>query len=236
MSRSMLVRMSLVLGLGLVVGVAWAQPGDAPSGERGQRTRRGMGPGMFPGGGLMLLRLEQVQKELNLSDEQKQKIKELRPGRPSDGQRPSPEEMQTRMEQMRKKVAEILKPEQLARLKQIELQVQGAAALGNPEIVKTLAITDDQRAKLKTIGDEAGEKARKIFGSMRDLSPEERDAKRTENQGKMREIAKDAMEKSLAVLTPEQREKFEKMKGKKIDIDFSALRRRPERSAPKQVD
>ena len=58
-----------------------------------------------------------------------------------------------------------------------------------------------------------------------------------ENQGKLRQIQKDLMEKALAVLTSEQREKFEKLQGKKIDLDFSALmRQRPERPAPKKID
>jgi Spy/CpxP family protein refolding chaperone len=199
--------------------------------------RRGMGPG----GGLFLLRLDQVQKELNLSDEQKEKIKELAknlmPGRPPEGQRPSREDRQAMIEKTRKKLAEILKPEQMERFKQIEIQVQGAAALMDPEVAKTLAITEDQKAKLKALRDEAGEKIRKIFDSMRDLSPEEREAKRTENQEKMRQMQKEVMEKALAVLTSDQREKFEKMKGKKFDLDFSALMRpRPERPAPKKVD
>ncbi len=202
-----------------------------------------MGRGMMgPGGGMfVLLRLEQVQKELNLSDEQKEKIKELAkemmPGRPSEGQAPSPEDRRAMMEKVQKKLAEILKPEQLERLKQIQLQAQGAAALGNPEVVKTLGITDDQRAKLKTLRDEADGKRRELIGSMRDLSREERREKMAENQEKIRQIQKELMEKALAVLTPEQREKFEKLQGKKIDLDFSALmRQRPERPAPKKID
>jgi Spy/CpxP family protein refolding chaperone len=235
MSRSMLVRTSLVLGLMLVVGVAWAQPGG------GRGMRRGMGPGMGPGGGLFLLRLDQVQKELNLTDDQKEKIKtltqDLMPGRPPEGQAPSREERQARMEKARKALADILKPEQMERFKQIEIQVQGAAALMNPDIAKTLAITDDQKAKLKAIGDETREKMQKLFESMRDLSRDEREAKRTENQKAIRELGKEAMDKSLAVLTSEQRDKFEKMKGKKFDLDFSALmRQRPNRPAPRAVD
>ena len=58
-----------------------------------------------------------------------------------------------------------------------------------------------------------------------------------ENQGKLRQIQKDLMEKALAVLTSEQREKFEKLQGKKIDLDFSALmRQRPEQPAPKKIN
>jgi Spy/CpxP family protein refolding chaperone len=194
---------------------------------------------MEAGGGLLgLLRLEQVQKELNLSDQQKEKLKglgrEARPERPADGGDLTPEERQQkldefrkkareRMEKIEKRLAEILKPEQLERLKQIRLQATGAAALADPQVVKALGITDDQRAKLKKLYDGAGEKRRELRGSMRDLSPDEREAKRAENQKKIRQIEKELMDKALEVLTPEQREKFEKMKGKKFDLDFSAL-------------
>ena len=199
--------------------------------------RPGMGRGMMgPGGGIVgLLRLEQVQKELNLSDEQKEKIKdlakEMRPPRRSEGEAPSPEERQAMMEKTQKKLAEILKPEQLQRFKEIRLQAMGPAALGNPEVVKTLGITDNQR-KLKTLRDDFNEKRRETHrfdsGSLR----EEQTAKMAENQKKMRQMEKELMEKALAVLTPEQREKFDKLQGKKIDLDFSALMRRPERPAP----
>ena len=244
MLRLPLAWVSLVLGMALVVGLAQAQPGDTPpSGEGGQRMPPGMGRGMMgPGGGLfVLLHLPQVQKELNLSDQQQEKIhalaKEMMPVRPSEGQALSPEERQAMIEKAQKKLAEILKPEQLQRLKEIQFQAMGVAALGNPEVVKALGITDDQQAKLKTLRDEAAEKGRKLFGSMRYLSREEQEAKRAENQEKIRQIRKELMEKALAVLTPEQRQKFEKLQGKKFDLDFSALmRQRREPSAPKKID
>jgi Spy/CpxP family protein refolding chaperone len=247
MLRLPLACVSLAVGVVLVAGQAFAQRGDnPPSGERGQRMGRGM---MEPGGNVLgLLRMEKVQKELKLSDEQKEKIgelaKEMRPGRPADGDSLTPEERRAKMDELRKKarekvekrLAEILKPEQLERMKQIHVQAMGAAALGNSDVVKALGITDDQRGKLKTLRDEAGEKGRELFGSMRDLSPEEQKAKMSENHKKMREIAGELMEKSLAVLTPEQREKFEKMKGKKFDMDFSAPQPPRERPARRRID
>jgi Spy/CpxP family protein refolding chaperone len=210
---------------------------------------RGM---MEPGGGMLgLLRLEQVQKELKLTDQQKEKLKglgrDMGPGRRSDWGDMTPEERREKMEEMRKqnaekiqkRLAEVLKPEQLERLKQIHLQTMGAAALTSPEVVKALGIKDDQRAKLKTLRDDAQTKRQELFRSGADLSPDERAAKMAENQKKMRQIEKDLMTKALEVLTPEQREKFEKMKGKKFDLDFSAMmppRQRPERPAPQKVD
>ena len=54
--------------------------------------------------------------------------------------------MQAMQEDMLKKLGEILLPKQLERLKQIQLQVEGAMALSNPDVVKALNITDDQQA------------------------------------------------------------------------------------------
>ena len=126
-------------------------------------------------------------------------------------------------EKAQKEIAEILKPEQLQRLKQIEIQVLGAAALMTPEVVKALNITDDQQAKLKTIHYEAVGKRQELMGSLQGLSREEMMAKRAESREKLRQIEKETLEKALAALTPEQREKFEKLKGKKLEVDLSTL-------------
>jgi hypothetical protein len=51
----------------------------------------------------------------------------------------------------RKAAAEILKPEQARRLKQIELQIQGLYALRSEEVAKDLKLTDDQKDKIKGV-------------------------------------------------------------------------------------
>ena len=227
MLRLRLVWVPAVVGMALLVGLAQVQPGDAPPpGEGGHGMPPGMGRGMMgPGGGMIaLLNLEPLQKELNLTDEQKEKIKELakemRPPRRSEGEGPSPDERRTMMEKAQKKLAEILKPEQLQRLKEIQLQAMGPAALGNPQVVKALGITDEQGAKIKTLLDEGQRKRRELFGSMRDLLREDRREKMAENQGKLRQIQKELMDKALAVLTPEQREKFRQAQGQEVRLGF----------------
>jgi Spy/CpxP family protein refolding chaperone len=191
MSRSLSVFALTVLGAMLVAVSAYAQPNEG--GAPGGRGRGMGGPGM-------LLRSEQIQKELKLTDEQKEKVKALAA------------EPRGNRQDMEKKIAEILKPEQVERLKQIRLQMGGAAALANREVVKALGLSDDQVAKLKAIQDAARAK-------MQDVPREERRAK-------MAEMRKETMDKAIEVLTPPQREKYEKLKGAKIDIDFSALRQR----------
>ena len=50
----------------------------------------------------------------------------------------------------------------------------------------------------------------------KDLTPEERRAKAAEVREKLQQAA-------LEVLTPQQQKKFDKMKGAKVDFDFSKL-------------
>ena len=244
-----------------VSGAAWAQmdgpgPGDdggpggpPPGGEGGPGGPPPGGEGMLgPGqhGLLGLLRNEKVQKELNLTDEQKKNIEKLsqemrpqRPGKP--GERPSEEpskerpdrdamrkKMDERMQQIEKKLADILKSEQLARLKQIQLQVSGVAALSTPEVVKALELTDTQQKKLTAISDRVRQQMFQQGGDR----PHRRNAKSSGAMEKMRKIQKDAMTKALQVLTADQRRKFEELKGQKCDLDLSSLNRPRERRDP----
>ena len=155
MLRRSLAILSLFVSAALVAGLACGQePEGPPPGEHG-RGHGGFsgGPGMF--GGQMppaaLLASKQVQEELKLTDEQKDSIKKLaREMRPARGEgRPDREEMQKRAEKFDKKLAEILKPEQMDRFKQIRIQIQGPRAFSNTEVVKALAITDEQQKKVK---------------------------------------------------------------------------------------
>ena len=59
--------------------------------------------------------------------------------------------MKERAEKINKTLAEILKADQTERLKQIGLQVQGPLTSENPEVVKALQITDEQKTKVKDI-------------------------------------------------------------------------------------
>jgi Spy/CpxP family protein refolding chaperone len=205
MTRSLTVFALALAGAMLVAVSVQAQPNDG----QGQRERRMGGPGMaMPGMGIGLLRLEQVEKDLKLTDDQKAKLRAL--GR----------EMRDNREAAEKKIAEILTPEQLDRFKQIRLQMEGIAALVEARVVKALALTDDQVSKLKAMQGQVREKMREASQGLRDLTPEEQQAKMKEMRVKMQEMRKEVMDKALEVLTPEQREKLEKMKGAKIEVNM----------------
>ena len=71
-------------------------------------------------------------------------------------------EMQSHRQKSHEKLAallkETLKAEQLKRLRQLELQQQGAFALGRPEIAKELKITVEQRKQLMGVVQEMQKK------------------------------------------------------------------------------
>lgn len=178
---------------------------------------RGRGMGM---GGMMshasLLRQEVVQTELGLSAELKTKIaSELSERGGGGGGNPrdmTDEQRQTWMEERRarnaeddKKIAGMLSPEQLARLKQIRVQALGAGALMDETLAKELAITDDQVAKLQS--------------AMRDMR--QGGGGGGGNPGEMR--AK-MTAKAMEILSADQKAKLEALKGPAFDTSKLQLR------------
>ncbi|GAB6167424.1 hypothetical protein JCM19992_34240 [Thermostilla marina] len=232
--------------VGMIAGSAMAQPGGRGGPGGGPGGQRG--PGMFagpggPGGGGMgilgLLRIEQVQKEIELLDDQKadleklgEKAREAMREVFGDFRNLSREEMQQRREEIQKKMQEqqkklqaevekILLPHQLERLEQIRIQLMGIQALNDPEVAKKLNITDAQKEKIQKVQEQAREKMREAFQGMRGGDGQRPDPEAMrERFTKLREqIEKDV----LAVLTSEQKKKFEELKGEPFELDRSAL-------------
>jgi Spy/CpxP family protein refolding chaperone len=175
-----------------------------------------------------------VQKELELVDDQKAKLKEAGEKAQAamrelfSGMRDLSEEdrrakmaevgkkMTAQGEQMKKAIEEILLPHQLERLRGIAIQIVGVPALNDKEVQQSLKLTEEQTAKMKSIYEEAGKKMRELFGEgrpdFRTIGP------------KMQEIGKETQKQLLDVLTDEQKTSFEKMKGEKLEIPASELR------------
>ncbi len=227
-------RMAIALAVGAVLvasaGNAMAQRGGGGPGGRGTGGTGGRGTS-----GLQLLQSEQVQKELELVDDQKEALKKISEsmrtdmremftgmqGLSSEERTKKFEEMRGKMETKQKeyqaKVDEVLLPNQRDRLKQITMQVSGNSALTSDDAVKALGLTDDQKEKIKKIGEDARTEMRTLFqggGQGTD---------RTAQQEKMDKMRKDTEEKIMAVLTSEQKAKLEELKGKKFEIDRNAL-------------
>jgi Spy/CpxP family protein refolding chaperone len=165
---------------------------------------------------------ETVQEALKLSDEQKTKIKELDEQFRDESRKllengGAGEGMQKLSEETSAKLADVLEDEQQKRLQGISIQLMGAGAiLADPALAKELDISDEQKSKLQDAQQANRRAMGDAFRELRDLTGEERRAKAE----KMRA---DADKKLLDVLTPEQQEKLNSLKGEKVDIDVSQL-------------
>jgi Spy/CpxP family protein refolding chaperone len=229
--RSYLV---LVLVFAFVAVAFAAAPAQAPGGRRGFGGTRGSVLG--------LLRMEQVQKELKLTEEQIGKVGEI-----SEKLREAMreqyaglrdiEDMQERRAKMtelsdqfdrkaRGELREVLSREQMMRLFQIRLQVRGTLdALNNRWIAGRLELTDEQKEKAAALDKATQGKVTEAYAPLRDLSQEERREKMAEMREKITKLREEAEKKALGLLTAEQKESLEKMKGEKFELP--ARRRQP---------
>src|SRR5262249_19125948 len=110
-------------------------------------------------------------------------------------------------------VGQILTPAQIQRVNQILLQRQGSQAFSDPEVQKLLRLTPDQKARLKAITDQSIQEMRNVFRNP---------------QGEVEEMRKkgmhrrqEAMDKALAVLSAEQRDRWHDLKGTPYEIQPS---------------
>jgi Spy/CpxP family protein refolding chaperone len=202
----------VVLAVTLVVSAASAQQ---PGGPRQGGPNGGFGGGMMFGGGFGIPGYEMlprgsVEKELGLSDEQKDKLKDLRQ-KIAEARRNEPqfdfarlrsddaderdkalkelnEAATKRADEAKTQLAEILTPKQVDQLKEIAFRQWASARLALPQSIQQVDLTDDQNKQLQTIRDDL--------------------------QSKMVQLQRENFEKALAVLTPEQlkklKEQFEK--------------------------
>lgn len=198
------VRSMLVLLMALVLGFAFVAAAQAAEGAR-------RGPGRDGGRGslLGLLRIEQVQKELKLSEENIAKVTQLGEKLRAEmrEQYSALREIEDR-EQRRAKMAElrdqsdrkvreglrdVLAREQMMRLYQIRMQVSAVVdSLANRYVAGRLELTDEQKEKLAQITKDVQAKRTELFAAMRDASQEQR----TEAMQKLRKIRSDADEKA----------------------------------------
>jgi len=159
---------------------------------------------------LMLLGQKSVQEELKLSPDQVQKVQAAveKQMESFQGFRDlSDEERGKKMQEMAKEnekfVADNLKPDQAKRLQQIALQQQGGRALSDEKVAKELNLTDDQKGKIKDILEDTGNQVRELFQS----------GFSEETRTKVRELNNAATEKTLGLLTADQKTKWKEMTG-----------------------
>ena len=205
--------MAGLLVVGLVV-MAEAQP-------------RFFGAGGGPG---FLLQQAAVQKELKLTDEQVTKVEawgeELRAkqietfkevqGLPKE-QRLA--KLAARTTEARKaaykELADVLKPEQLTRLQQIERQIGGAQTFQDPDTLTALKVTDEQKAKINTALDDLLKGRQELMSSF----PKDKFDQDTLSDmvKKQSELGKKALDNITATLTDEQKKTWKGLTGEPFD-------------------
>ena len=225
----------LVLVMVLVMGAAFACAAQA---QEREGARRGFGGRSSRGSLLGLLRLEQVQKEMKLSEEQTAKVKEVveKLGTEMREQYTALREIEDRQQRtekttalsdefdgkVREQLRDVVEREQIMRLYQIRMQVRPAAdSLANRYVAGRLELTDEQKQKLAEIAKESQAKQSEVYATMRDATDEQR----SEAYQKLGKLRSDMDEKALGVLTAEQKKSFEEMKGEKIELEMRRGRR-----------
>jgi len=159
--------------------------------------------------GYPLLQMENVQKELGLTPEQKEKLKEIakknaesmkepridwtkfREMKPEDlrkAQKEMADRNAKRVEEAKKQVEGVLTPKQVEQLKDIEFRQRAASMLYMPQVLQQIELTDEQKQQMQKI--------------------------REETQSKMAELQQESQEKTLGVLTPEQTKKLKELSEK----------------------
>jgi len=183
------------------------------------------GFGMGQGGPVFLLSNASVQKELKLDTAQVEKVTELgtKTREKMAGLREQLTDLQgqermTKQQELMKPINEeamktaatILKPEQVKRLTQIELQQRGAMALSDPAIAKKLDITDEQTAKVKKIladqQSEMGEIRQAAGNDFASMMP------------KITALRKETNTKVMALMTEDQKKTWKEMTGEPFEI------------------
>jgi Spy/CpxP family protein refolding chaperone len=226
--RWLLVMVALVLTAGMLAAAQAQPPGPPPGGGPGAGGGRGFGMmGGGSGGMLRLLEDKAVQTELKLGEEQINQLKDIREDMRKmreSSERPNRE----RFAEIEKQVKDVLEPEQLKRLEQIQLQLRlkmmAWRSFAEDDLAGKLGITDDQKEKLKKISDDLGAKMREVFPRPEGGQPPRMtDEQRTAGMAKMQELSKAAYEEAIKVLTPEQKEKLDALTGKEVKVDTQAL-------------
>ena len=206
--------------------------------QAAESSRRGSGRGSSRSSLLGLLRLEQVQKEMKLTEEQTTKVQTIvEKLRTEMGEQYTAlREIEDRQEQrekmtalrdqfddkVREQLRDVVEREQMIRLYQIRMQVRSVVdSLANRHVAGRLKLTDEQKKKLAEITKELQTKRSEVYSATRDASREQR----SEAYQKFGKIRAEGDEKALALLTAEQKEAFEEMKGKKIELQSRRGRR-----------
>jgi hypothetical protein len=184
------------------------------------------------GGGAGLIANEGVQKELKLTDEQTSKAeavaREVREKYHGEFAKVEDLDAQKRSEKMaeivrtmtsetNKGLADVLKPEQMKRYRQIQLQQLGLMAFTEPEVQSKLKLTDDQVGQIRRINADSQSQRRELSQGGGG------GGNREEMQKKEATLGKEGMDKALAVLSADQKQAWKDMTGEPFEVQFQGF-------------
>jgi hypothetical protein len=205
--------LALVLAIGLVAPLFGQRPG-------------GFGRGGMDAG--MLLGQKSVQEELKLTEDQIAKADKLNMtlrekfGEDLKDKDKRADAMKKMSEERMKALADILKPDQTKRLKQIEIQLAGVNGLTREDVQTALKLSDKQKADVKGLADDLAKDSRELFKDA-GMDP----AKFAEIRAKVQTLSKEATAKFVSGLSDEQKSEFKKLVGDEFKgkIEFMVPRR-----------
>ncbi len=233
----MKTRIGLVLVLAAGCSAAWvgssaqAQPPRGPGGGPGGFAGRGGFAAGFGFGGLAeVLRRGDVRRELELLDDQVAQLQKLAEGRgermreafaglrdvPADQRREKTRELfQTFQQDQEAEIGKILLPHQMKRARQLEtqLRMQGGRGILSDQVAQDLALSEEQKEKLRAKAGQLQEEVRK----------------------KLAEMRAQAQEEMLQLLTPEQQAKWKDLVGEPFEFqreEFPRPAAGPQGNAP----
>ncbi len=161
---------------------------------------------------LMLLNRQAVRSDLKMTEEQARRAHEALVKQITafvDSMDVPWSEKRAKMTELHRQsdaaVAEILTPEQNARLTQIRMQLQGSRAFGDPNVAKALGITDEQKEKLRAIHAEARREFTQAFQNGRPQGPDGWKA--------IKDLGARTREQAMNVLTDEQKARWKELTG-----------------------
>lgn len=181
---------------------------------------------------LSLLRNEQIQTELTVTDEQKEKVNSIytaqrekaREGISFENIREASQEERAKLfEKLReqqakltnesdKLLADVLTEDQSTRLGEIQVQLQGIRALNDKEVQKKLDLSEDQAKKIATAYGSLSQARTELF----------RKARESGNTSSIREqfeeLSKKRDESMMTVLNEKQKKTFAELKGKPFEL------------------
>jgi len=213
MSKATLVWISFAI-VRIFSNVAFAQ--GPPSPDRSASAPTEDGPRGFQK--MMLLTMlahQTVQAELNLTDDQKEIVRNIKPPKPIQI-RPnkSPEEIAKDKETLRvlqdrvDTFTKSLNSEQRARLQQLKYQTLRTSAFSDPVVQARLGFTDEQKTELKSLIEELRKATQSIPRTDR------------ESMQKTHQLNMQYVDKVTALFTDSQERAWADLTGKRFNLDF----------------